>query len=112
MNAMNNLQKIICVAVVTSLLNADCSKKLDQLLVNPNNPSISTADVDLYLNQTQLSFRDFYNSANDRGMELTRQIVMFGPLYTNNYQPETFDGLWTTAYASFMKNVNAMLDIA
>jgi len=36
-----------------------CDKSMDRLLDNPNYPSPSTADVDLYLNVVQLSFKIF-----------------------------------------------------
>ena len=40
-----------------------CNKELDTLLTNPNYPSTSTADVDLYLNTVQLNFNGFFQNA-------------------------------------------------
>ena len=42
-----------------------CTKQLDALLVNPNAPSLSTADVDLLLNNVQINFNSFYSTASD-----------------------------------------------
>ncbi len=91
---------------------SSCNKKLDSLLTNPNNPSTETADVDLYLNRVQLSFTNFYTGASDFGGELTRQQEWYGPLYANGYSPNTFDGMWSTAYSSIIKNADAMIPLA
>ncbi len=89
-----------------------CNKKLDSLLTNPNNPSASTADVDLYLNQVQLSFTGFFTGASDFGGQLVRHQEWYGPLYANAYSPNSFDGLWSTAYSSIIKNADAMIPLA
>ena len=103
--------KLIGAIIFTGVLGG-CDKKLDSLLPNPNNPSPSTASVDLYLNQAQISFTGFYTGASDFGAALTREQEWFGPLYGNAYSPNSFDGMWTTAYTSIMKNVNAMIPLA
>lgn len=101
--------------IITSLLGvllAACSKLKDDfngLLTNPNQPSVTSADVDLYLNQVQLSFKNFFNDIQAYGDALTRMEIMFGPNYTSAYQPEAFDGIWTNAYSSIFTNTNAML---
>jgi hypothetical protein len=41
-----------------------CNKELDALLTNPNYPSSTTADVDLYLNKVQLDFNNFFQSVS------------------------------------------------
>jgi hypothetical protein len=107
---MNYKKFLIALLMVGTL--ASCAKKLDDLLVNPNSPDPNTADVDLYLNYVQLEFKNVYNEASDRGQELTRQSVMFGPIYSNAYAPNTFDGIWTNAYAELMKNANALIGLA
>jgi hypothetical protein len=78
---------------------SSCKKSLNDLLNNPNYPSPSTADVDLYLNQVQLAFNNFWVTASDYGGQLTRQTLWTGPFYRNGYTPSTFDGEWETAYA-------------
>ena len=57
--------------VIASGMTA-CTKQLDSLLVNPNSPSLSTADVDLYLNQVQINFNSFYSGASDLGGQIGR----------------------------------------
>ena len=96
--------------LVTTGMTA-CNKQLDSLLDNPNAPSLSTADVDLYLNDVQINFNNFYSSASDFGGQLARQQYWGGggSLYSNNYQPASFDGIWTTAYAGVINNAQALI---
>jgi len=94
-----------------SLLGS-CTKKLDELLVNPNGPTPESANADLYLTQLQLNFAGFFNGASSYGMELTRQIVMYGPTYQQAYSPQSFDGLWSTAYTGVFKHANALIPVA
>ncbi len=104
--------KQIIFGVLLLALISGCDKKLDSLLVNPNNPATETADVDLYLNQVQLGFTGFYTAASDFGGQLARQQEWYGPLYANAYSPNTFDGMWTTAYTSIIKNADALIPLA
>jgi hypothetical protein len=87
-------------------------KKLDTGLNNPNSVDPSLANADLLLNNAQLSFTGFFNGTSDNGAQLTRQQVMFGPIYQNAYSPEGFDGLWSTGYQSILQSINTMLPIA
>lgn len=105
-------RQIIFAAVTLLLVTASCKKRLDDLLVNPNTPTLDKADVDLYLNAVQLSFADFYNSLSDRGMEVTRLWNQGGSTYLNAYRPETFNGVWSTGYRSVLTQVNAMEPLA
>ena len=106
-----NYKKIMLGVLIIGFLGS-CNKKLDSLLVDPNNPTPETADVDLYLNFIQLSFTGFYTTASDYGAQLSRQQVMFGPRYDNAYSAQSFDGMWSTAYASIARNTNAMIPLA
>lgn len=106
------INKIIILGIVLVASFSSCSKRLDSLLDDPNAPSPATADVDLYLNQVQLSFNSFQNSCSDYGAQLARQQMMYGPLYRNAYQPATFDGIWTTAYTGVIKNADALIPLA
>lgn len=105
-------KKIIIAGIFVTCF-ASCSKDLDPLLVNPNQPTPSTADVDLYLNTVELGFNNFWSTTSDYCAELTRQQVMNGSsLYNNAYSPQSFDGMWTTAYTSVIKNADALIPIA
>lgn len=109
-----NMKQYKYLLIVTALVLSvtSCKKKLDELLVNPNTPTLDKADVDLYLNGIQLSFADFFNTMSDRGSEVTRLNNMGGANYLNAYRPETFNGVWSTAYRSILTQANAMEPIA
>ena len=102
--------KILVLLMTFSIVS--CKKTFDNLLNDPNNPTPTSADVDLYLNGIQLSFNGFYQGVSDYGAQLSRQQNWGGPLYQNAYSPPSFDGLWTTAYASIINNANAMIPLA
>jgi hypothetical protein len=87
-------------------------KKFDELLQDPNRPSPDAADVDLYLNSVQLSFANTFNAANDWGLGLTRMEVFYGPTYASGSSPESFNGLWSSAYTGVIKQADAMIPVA
>ena len=101
---------VLTIAVMGSCKKA--SEKFDRLLDNPNSPTPESANADLFLTNIQISFAGFFNTASLFGMELTRQLVFFGPTYGNGYTPTSFDGIWNTAYTSIIKNANALIPIA
>lgn len=107
---MRHLKIILILALFST--SVACNKQLDSLLDNPNAPSASTADVDLLLNTVQLSFTGFFDNASNTGGQLTRQQAWFGPLYTNGFSPNSFDGLWGTGYTAIIKNANALIPLA
>src|SRR5438552_3674122 len=101
---------ILTIAFLTGL--SACKKEFNGYLDNPNSPSPTTADVDLYLNQVQVSFKDFWTRASDLGAQLTRQQYWVGPFYRNGYTPASFDDEWTDAYTGVLANANALIPLA
>lgn len=105
------MKKILIIFITATVLSA-CNKTLDRYLINPNGPTPDQANADLYLTRAQLSFAGFFNTASGFGMELTRQIVLYGPLYDNAYSPQTMDGIWNNAYTGVLKHCDALIPIA
>lgn len=108
------LNKIIIGLLAVAIMGS-CSKiadKFDSNLNNPNTPTPAAANPDLYLSELQLDFASLFYSASDFGMQVTRQIVMYGPTYVGAYQPQSFDGIWDVAYTGVLKHANALLPIA
>ncbi len=105
------LKKIFFISIAFAAVLSSC-KKFDSMLDNPNSPRPDAASADLYLTQAQLAFSGFFNTASSFGMEVTRQIVMYGPRYDNAYQPQSFDGIWSAAYTSVLKHINALIPVA
>ncbi len=89
-----------------------CNKEFDTLLTNPNYPSTTTADVDLYLNTVQLNFNGFFQNASSYAGPLARQTYWGGPFYRNGASPSSFDGMWSTAYTGVIANADAMIPLA
>ncbi|HEV9036606.1 MAG TPA: SusD/RagB family nutrient-binding outer membrane lipoprotein [Puia sp.] len=99
-----------CFPVVFFL--GSCNKQLSPLLNNPSVPSTSAASPDLYLNNLQLAFKNFFQNATDITDQMTRQEIMYGPTYYNAFAPTSFDGIWQTAYESVMLTANTMIPIS
>lgn len=108
------LKKILLITFTAAAI-VSCNKirdKFDASLNNPNSVPPDQANATLLLNQAQLSFAGFFDATSDLGMQLTRQVIMYGPRYDNAYSPQTYDGLWNTAYTSIFKNINTLLPLA
>ncbi|MEO6315779.1 MAG: SusD/RagB family nutrient-binding outer membrane lipoprotein [Chitinophagaceae bacterium] len=98
--------------LLLAAVSSSCKKQFDKLLANPNYPSPSTADVDLYLNEVQLDFSYLWVSAGDQAGQLSRMQHWVGPFYRNGYTPASFDGQWTNAYTGVLTNANALVPLA
>jgi hypothetical protein len=107
---MRIIYKFLLVISFAGVLGS-CTK-WDTLLDNPLLPSPQSADVDLYMNQVQLSFRSFFNETSNIGSELTRMEVFFGPTYINGYSSQEFNSIFSNAYTGLIKNANAMIPLA
>lgn len=109
--------KIIFFALLVATILASC-KKFDKMLVNPSTPAPETANVDLYLNATQLSVANFYANQsttpglNENGQELMRMEYAPSRTYLDLYGATSFDGAWRSAYQGVFKSVNALIPIA
>jgi hypothetical protein len=103
--------KLIIFAIALITLGS-CTKKLDELLVNPNTPSVDKADPALYLTQAQLSYASFISQTSGVGRTITRQTNFGAQTYRNGFSAQSFDGIWSTAYTGVFKHVNALIPIA
>jgi len=85
---------------------------LDKDLQNPNEISVTGADVDLLLNGVQLDFADFFNSASGTVSPLIRMTAMTGGFrYQTAYQPQGQNFLWNIAY-QILINAETLIPIA
>jgi hypothetical protein len=104
--------KITIYLAAALVILASCNKQLNPLLTDPSKPSPAAADNDLYLNNIQLRFREFYQDATDLADQLVRQEVMFGPTYYNAFSPTSFDDIWNKAYVDIFLSTNTMVPLA
>ncbi|CAN5398696.1 SusD/RagB family nutrient-binding outer membrane lipoprotein [soil metagenome] len=107
---MKKVKIIIILALGFFTFNACETLELDNL-ESPNALNPSQANVDLYMNGTQVRFAFFVNGIGSFGSALTRVTNMFGRSYPDVYGPSTFNGTWNTAY-SIIKDLREMRILA
>lgn len=66
----------------------------------------------LMLNSMQRSFAGFFNGASGVGRGLTRSINRGSSIYRTTITPETFNGVWSNAYASILEDAKVLMDLS
>jgi len=90
------------------LVLASCETIELDLTSNPNALSPEQADPTFFLNSIQVDFAFWVNSMGDRGGELTRINYMNGRTYNNIYSPDSWNGLWSSAYRGMLEDIRLM----
>ena len=108
LNIMKNNNNILSLFlfVLFALLSCD-TLELD-LTENPNALSPNQADAGFFLNSIQIDFAFWVNSMGDRGGELTRINYMSGRTYNNVYSPDSWNGVWSSAYRGMLEDIRLM----
>ena len=97
--------------IILVFLAISCN--LDGDLENPNEVSVAGADENLIMNEVQLSFANFFNSAQGAVAPLVRHSSMTGGFtYQTAIQPQSVDFLWLTAYRRVLINAQTLVPIA
>ena len=102
--------------MVLSPLSCD----LDRDLVNPNEVSVESADVNLIMNQAQLDLASFFSQAagndavNTTGVDvLVRMTAMIGgDTYERAITPQDLDDTWERAYQDVLVNIETLIPLA
>lgn len=81
-------------------------------LDNPSLLSAGNADPALLLNGVQINFADFFYNMSDAGMQVSRQIEMFGPIYNNYFIPSYYNYVWQAAYTNMLVNTKSVVTLA
>ena len=96
-----------------------CETTKLELLDDPDAISLTQADLDFFLNSNQFNLAEFFQGSigvdggmSEPGMEATRMIHMFGPLYQNAYDADEFDEEWETTYSTIISNNRALEPLA
>ena len=108
---MKVFSKIFLVLSLLIVVASCESTKLD-LLDNPNAVSPSNAELDLFYNNIQLSFRNLANDASGISAAAVRMVAMTSYTYNANYSPNSGDGIWNNVYANLLPDLRAMSEIA
>jgi len=88
---------------------------LDKDLQNPNEVSVSGADVDLLMNGVQLDFADFFNNATNATSPLMRTFAMNGGFrYQTAIQPQNtnIQEMWRLGYQNVLINSKTLIPLA
>ncbi len=111
---MNNIRKKIYgfAALTLMLVVGSCETTELEKLDSPNALNSTNASEDFYLNAIQLDLRDFFVDVTEEGMEVTRILHMFGPLYDNAYSTGNFDDAWREAYSGILADVRSLAPLA
>jgi hypothetical protein len=103
---------ILGLCLSTMLVVTSCETLDIELTENPNALSPSQADPGFFLNSIQVDFAYWVHSMGDRGGELTRINYMSGRNYDNIYSPDSWNGLWSSAYRGMLEDIRLMNLIA
>jgi hypothetical protein len=95
------------------ILVFSCETTELDLLVDPNVPSPDALDADTNLNFIQVQLASFFEDATESGAEAVRLEYMFDTYAVNfNNTNASNSGMWTTAYANILNEVEALIPIA
>src|SRR5436190_20400316 len=108
------------IGILLLLMCSACD--LDGDLQNPNEISVSGADVNLLMNGVQLDFADFFNAASGGNIPGTTafgvdalvrmQAMTTGYRYQTADQAQYTDDLWTLAYQKVLINAETVIPLA
>ena len=107
-----NILTLIVGALIVALPFQGCETIELDLRENPNAVTPEQASPDLFLNAIQEDFAFFVESVGETTSEVVRLDYMFGRDYQQAYQPNSFDGEWSNAYAAMFEDIKTMNAIA
>ena len=94
------------VLAVALLVGNSCT--LD-LLEDPNAVQPNQVLPSLVLNSMQRNLAGLFNTFSTFGMQMTRLQNSGGNDYSNVFNPQSFDGSWSTAYASILEDADVLI---
>lgn len=95
------------------ILLATAACDLDGDLENPNQVSVSGADVNLIMNAVQANFAEFYRLSGLQSGRLVRiESMTAGDRYATAIRSTTTDALWERAYQDVLINANTVISLA
>ena len=105
---MRFINKILVFSLTVSLALTSCETAELDLTSNPNALTPEQASSDFFLNAVQEDFASWVHSMGDRGAELSRVAYMSGRNYDQVYSPNSWDGLWSSAYRGMLQDIVLM----
>ena len=105
------MKLIYKVLFISMLFTAVSCYELD-LNDSPNAVSPDRADIEFFYNNVQLEYARFIQQSIDNTAEVVRHRAMFGARYDVAYSPNSFDGMWTRAYAAILPDIESIATTA
>ncbi len=96
---------LTCMVVLASACTLDLQE-------DPNAVQLNNLDPNLTLNSVQTAVPGLFQSFSTWGMQMTRLQNSGGTVYNNVFSPQTFDGVWSTAYATLLSDADALTKTA
>ena len=109
---MKKIKLTYILALFSVFFYTSCETTNLEITSDPNFLSPEDANVDLFLNGIQEDFARFVQGFGDIGSELTRIDYMSGRNYADVYSPQTFNGLWRSAYQGMREDIRIMNALA
>lgn len=109
---MKKLKLTYILALFSVFFYTSCETTNLEITSDPNFLSPEDANVDLFLNGIQEDFARFVQGFGDTGAELTRIDYMSGRNYADVYSPQSFNGLWQSAYQGMREDLRIMNALA
>lgn len=109
---MKKLKLTYILALFSVFFYTSCETTNLEITSDPNFLSPEDANVDLFLNGIQEDFARLVQGFGDTGAELTRIDYMSGRNYADVYSPQTFNGLWRSAYQGMREDIRIMNALA
>lgn len=101
--------KFLSILLLTGILWSTSCEKLDTYLDNPNAISPNRVELTFLFNSVMINTGYFMFSASDQSAPFVRMMHMFGPNYDNATQPQSFNGIWNSAYAGLLPDINQVI---
>jgi len=109
---MKLINKILIVGLI--FMMSSCSEVFDlDINDNPNAVSPEDANIEFLYNNAQIQFNEFFEAIYNHTSTTSRMQAMIGGFsYQEASQPVFFSGIWTTAYANALPDLNQVITIA
>ena len=101
--------KIFNKYLVISLLTITFTSCEFDLLDSPNDVGPANANIDFLLANSYLTFNNLMTGVSNNTMGVTRLVTMQANVYTADNGPQTWDGVWTDAYANLIPDLDLVI---
>ncbi len=105
----------IILFIFTCIGITSCESTELDLLQNPNDVTEDQLDPQFLFNNIQLGFNGFVQNVAGHSSytsELVRQFALAGSTYNDAFSPQSFNGIWSSAYAGVLTDIKTLEPLA